>query len=66
MTDFWFIDVVNLAGHFAVWLASPEAGFLNGKFVCANWDVTELMARKEEFEKTELSNVTLQGLPPMV
>jgi hypothetical protein len=31
-----------------VWLASPEADFLKGKFVWSNWDAEELVARKEE------------------
>ncbi|KAK5097404.1 hypothetical protein LTR70_007605 [Exophiala xenobiotica] len=33
-------DDTNLPGHFQVWLASPEAEFLKGKFVWANWDLT--------------------------
>lgn len=32
----------NLPGNFAVWAASPEATFLHGRFVWANWDVEEL------------------------
>jgi hypothetical protein len=55
--------LVDLPGHFSVWLASPEADFLHGKFVCANWDVEELMSRKEEFEKTDLATIRLAGLP---
>jgi len=31
-----------------VWLASPEAAFLKGKFVWANWDVEELKSQAEE------------------
>ncbi|GAM40779.1 short-chain dehydrogenase [Talaromyces pinophilus] len=56
-------DHADLPGHFSVWLASPEADFLHGKFVCANWDVEELMSRKEEFEKTDLATIRLAGLP---
>lgn len=52
---------VDLAGHFAVWLASHEATFLNGKFVCANWDVDELIARKDEFEKSDLGTLRFNG-----
>ena len=33
---------VDLAGHFAVWCASPEAAFLHGRFVWSSWDVDEL------------------------
>lgn len=32
----------NLSGNFAVWAASPEATFLHGRFVWANWDVLEM------------------------
>ncbi|CVK86298.1 related to peroxisomal short-chain alcohol dehydrogenase [Fusarium mangiferae] len=35
-------DDENLPGHFSVWAATPEANFLHGRFVWANWDVDEL------------------------
>ncbi|KAF4434873.1 peroxisomal short-chain alcohol dehydrogenase [Fusarium acutatum] len=35
-------DDENLPGHFSVWAATPEASFLHGRFVWANWDVDEL------------------------
>jgi hypothetical protein len=38
---------VRLPGDFAVWLASPEASFLTGRFVWAQWDVDELLTLKE-------------------
>jgi len=37
-----------LPGDFSVWLASPEAKFLNGRFVWAQWDVDELISLKEK------------------
>ena len=41
----FFIDNPNLAGAFLLWLlATPEAAVLSGRFVSANWDVTELKA----------------------
>lgn len=39
---------MKLPGDFAVWLASPEANFLNGRFVWAQWDVDELITMKEK------------------
>ena len=42
---------INLPGHFCVWLASPEADFLHGRFVWAHWDIEELIALKERMEK---------------
>jgi len=45
-----------------VWLASPEAAFLNGRFAWANWDVDELKARAEEVEnKPQELQMVLQG-----
>ncbi|KAF2159980.1 hypothetical protein M409DRAFT_70713 [Zasmidium cellare ATCC 36951] len=38
---------LTLPGDFAVWLASPEAEFLAGRFVWAQWDVDELLGMKE-------------------
>ena len=36
-----------MPGDFSVWLASPEAKFLNGRFVWAGWDVDDLIALKD-------------------
>lgn len=44
-------DDARLPGHFARWLAGPKSGFLNGRFVWANWDVDELLEFKERMEK---------------
>lgn len=51
-----------LPGHFNVWIASPEAEFLKGKFVWANWDVTELKALAKEVEESMLLRVCLNGV----
>jgi hypothetical protein len=40
----------NLPGHFAVWLTSPEADFLKGRFLWSHWDVEELIAKKQQIE----------------
>ncbi|EHK39361.1 uncharacterized protein TrAtP1_007174 [Trichoderma atroviride] len=55
-------DEVELPGHFCVWLASAEAKFLKGKFVWANWDVRELLQRKEEIRDSRLLTVGLAGV----
>ncbi|KAG4423647.1 hypothetical protein IFR04_003192 [Cadophora malorum] len=55
-------DDPKLPGHFCVWLASPEADFLHGKFVWSNWDVDELKAReKEVVSKPQELQMALQG-----
>nr|AMD38954.1 reductase [Fusarium succisae] len=55
-------DTVELPAHFMVWLTSEEAEFLKGKFVWANWDAQELLARAREIESTMLLKVTLNGV----
>ncbi|EKG13593.1 Short-chain dehydrogenase/reductase SDR [Macrophomina phaseolina MS6] len=49
--DFGAWDDESLPGGFAVWLASPAAEFLKGRFVCANWDVDRLLANKQVFQE---------------
>jgi len=41
-------DDISLPADFLVWIASPEASFLNGKLVFAAWDVEELKSRAKE------------------
>ena len=36
------MTIASLPGAFAVWAASKEAAFLNGRTVWASWDVEEL------------------------
>ncbi len=47
------LTTVDLPAWFAVWLASPEAAFLNGKYVWSNWDVDELKAMAPEIESSD-------------
>lgn len=55
-------DDPMLPGNFVVWLASPEARFLNGRFLWASWDVEELKAREAEItENTDLLSIALLG-----
>ncbi|KAK4219782.1 oxidoreductase-like protein 1 [Rhypophila decipiens] len=57
-------DDVNLPAHFTVWLASPEAAFLDKRFVWANWDVDGLKAKEEEIKMDPLMfTVYLNGFP---
>ena len=44
--------IVSLPGNFNVWLASPEARFLKGKFLWSNWDVDELKAQEKDVVPT--------------
>ncbi|KAK8158495.1 hypothetical protein BKA80DRAFT_239075 [Phyllosticta citrichinensis] len=50
--DFIRWDDESLPAGFAVWLAcNEEAAFLKGRFVFAVWDVGEMVAMRERFEK---------------
>jgi hypothetical protein len=47
-----------------VWLSSPEAAFLHGRYIWANWDVKELMEKKEQLEKDpSMLTIGLLGWP---
>lgn len=54
---------VELPAQFHLWLSSPEADFLKGKFVWVNWDVDELKARADEIRDSHLLKVLLNGVP---
>jgi NAD(P)-dependent dehydrogenase (short-subunit alcohol dehydrogenase family) len=51
-----FIDTTELAAGFTLWLVAggERVDFLRGKFVSANWDVEELLAKKDEIEGRDL------------
>ncbi|QSZ37338.1 hypothetical protein DSL72_009436 [Monilinia vaccinii-corymbosi] len=56
-------DHASLPASFNVWLASPEARFLRGKFVWANWDVDELKSRAGEIKDSAQLRIGLVGWP---
>ncbi|KAK9415769.1 putative oxidoreductase [Seiridium unicorne] len=56
-------DDVSLPAGFNVWLASPEARFLKGKFLWVNWDVDELKARAKEIQNSAQLEIQLVGWP---
>ena len=55
------LDSPELVGGTAVWLCQEKAKFLSGRFIAANWDVEELLARKEEILSKDLLKLTLKG-----
>lgn len=59
-------DIAQLPADFSVWLASPEAAFLDKRFIWANWDVDGIKAKKEEIlAHPQLFTVYLNGYPEM-
>ncbi|RDW68084.1 hypothetical protein BP6252_09480 [Coleophoma cylindrospora] len=51
-----------LAGDFTAWACSDEAKFLAGRFAWVNWDVTDLVAAKEEIISKDLYRTSLASL----
>ena len=51
----------KLVGGTAVWLCSRNADWLNGRFVAANWDVNELVERKDEILENGLLQIEEGG-----
>lgn len=56
-------DELALPGDFTVWISSPQAKFLDGRFVWANWDVEEMKGRAGEIEEKGLLRMGLVGWP---
>ncbi|KAL4881030.1 hypothetical protein BJY04DRAFT_218549 [Aspergillus karnatakaensis] len=56
-------DHVSLPAGFNLWLASPEARFLRGKYLYVNWDVDELKSRADKLEKSAELGIALVGWP---
>lgn len=54
-------DTVELPSNFAVWLCSPKARFLRGKFVWCDWDVEELLAKKDNIQGSALLTANCVG-----
>ncbi|KAK2049810.1 short chain dehydrogenase [Colletotrichum somersetense] len=57
------MDKVQLPAHFTVWLTSPEAAFLNGRTVWANWDVEELKKSAAAIQSGQLLTSGINGWP---
>ncbi|KAL6788901.1 hypothetical protein J3E68DRAFT_439928 [Trichoderma sp. SZMC 28012] len=52
----------NLAGQTVVWASTPEAKFLHGRFVLANWDIEELMTSSFRMRLTNDLNFLKVGI----
>lgn len=56
-------QTVKLPAHFLLWMTSPEARFLRGKFAWANWDVVQLKMRAKEIEESQMLTSNVLGWP---
>ncbi|KAK5113747.1 hypothetical protein LTR85_010764 [Meristemomyces frigidus] len=59
-------DDMSLPSGFAVWLASPAADWVVGRFLWANWDVEELAQMKNEIVKNNELTFGVLGWPKQV
>jgi NAD(P)-dependent dehydrogenase (short-subunit alcohol dehydrogenase family) len=50
----YLIDEPELAAGFAVWLCSGDADWAKGRYLSANWDVSELSALQQAIQKNDL------------
>ncbi|SFR50946.1 SDR family oxidoreductase [Litoreibacter janthinus] len=50
----YLVDDPSLAASFAVWLSTGDADWAKGRYLSANWDVTELTALKPEILRDDL------------
>ncbi|KAH7117554.1 hypothetical protein B0J11DRAFT_441630 [Dendryphion nanum] len=49
-TQHMYIDPPELTGAYSLYLSTPRADFLRGRFSSVNWDVDELEKHKQEIE----------------
>ncbi|KAK8131818.1 short chain dehydrogenase [Apiospora sp. TS-2023a] len=61
--DMMAMDSPKLFAGFSLWLTLPEAKFLNGRFVWANWDIEELKLKKEEITSSTNLTFNMAGFP---
>jgi hypothetical protein len=55
--------LMALSGDFVTWAISPEARFLTGRFVWANWDVDEVKDTAPQLAKDpEMFTMGLRGM----
>lgn len=48
------VQSVNLAAGTAVYLSTPRAGFLAGRFVFSNWDMEQLEGLEDQIVSEDL------------
>ncbi|WP_298859691.1 SDR family oxidoreductase [uncultured Sulfitobacter sp.] len=50
----YLVDSPDLAACFAVWVCSGKADWAKGRYLSANWDVSELLNMKDEILQSDL------------
>ncbi|KAK7946245.1 uncharacterized protein PG986_010566 [Apiospora aurea] len=57
------MDTPKLFAGFCLWVSRPEAKFLSGRMVWANWDVDELKGKEEEITSKDILKYAWDGFP---
>lgn len=55
--------LAQLFAGFCLWFSRPEAKFLSGRMVWANWDVEELKGKEEGIASKDLLSHVWNGFP---
>jgi hypothetical protein len=50
------VDPPELTGGLSLYLSTPRAEFLRGKFVSVNWDIEEMEKHADEINEKKLLN----------
>ncbi|MCJ1402091.1 hypothetical protein MMC11_005310 [Xylographa trunciseda] len=53
-------DSPDLCGGFCVWLTKERRDWLNGRYLSAQWDVGELLEKKDDIEKRDLLKMEMR------
>jgi hypothetical protein len=48
------VTIAELSGGLSLYLASPRADFLRGRYIAVNWDVEEMEKHAEEIKQKNL------------
>ncbi len=55
------VDTPELVGGVGVWLSTGDKKFMSGRYLSVNWDVDELVERKEEIVEGGKLKIGLVG-----
>lgn len=50
----FLVDEPELAGDTIMWLGKERRPWLGGRFISVNWDMKELVAKKDDIVKKDL------------
>ena len=57
----WNSPIAEMPASYNVWLTTPAADFLRGRFMYTNWDVNEMIAKMDEIVKNNELRLGVYG-----